>query len=229
MLVWRGDEGSATGWHSRSVCRVVRNMSWCAIAVGLRMHEWATCPEIVSAMCGGRGEVAEAADRQYKYTKRLAPQQLLNSQGGVTFGAGDMSTAQRERRESTRMKNNRSRKDKGEGDHGESDDTIHRIDTSASPRHITITKLAGADHKEVLPEILSSIRCPQGDYAERRRSSIVGLSRLRDLAYDADNKRLIVNSEYGALEVVLNMIKEDKEEARCKATPSPMKSAWTTE
>jgi hypothetical protein len=55
------------------------------------------------------------------------------------------------------------------------------------------------------------------DQEKRRKSSIVGLSRLRDLSYDAENKKMMMNTEYGAIDIVLNIVEEDTEEPRCKA------------
>ena len=91
------------------------------------------------------------------------------------------------------------------------------MNTAASPRHTVIIKLTDSDHNNILPQVLGSLRAPPTDSLERRRSSIAGLSKLRDLAYDAENKKLMMKSEYGAIDTVLKILKEDKEEPRCKA------------
>ena len=139
----------------------------------------------------------------------------------------EMSGTGKDRKGSiTRMKENNKKKSKKKGnnrgdDEEEEDedhaDKTHGMNTAASPRHTVIIKLTDSDHNNILPQVLGSLRAPPTDSLERRRSSIAGLSKLRDLAYDAENKKLMMKSEYGAIDTVLKILKEDKEEPRCKA------------
>ena len=89
-------------------------------------------------------------------------------------------------------------------------------DCSPAPRVTLITKLD--EDGGVLTDILTQINDGLSTKPQRLWAPVTeGLVRLRDLAYDADNKRVLLQQNFGVLDIMLDIVAQDSGEPRCKA------------